>query len=270
MMKQTQDTLGNQKMVNYALNQPNKSAFTAAVLDGLTPPPAYFSANVLMNKQGYESIDEVLKNGTLALTPSDFERIADVSGALILDTRSPHDFSLAFIPNSINIGIQGDFAPWVGALVGDVRQEILLVCDQDMEVEVTTRLARVGFDSVIGYLQGGISAWMKAGKEVDRVDRVSADRLSKKEQDAIIIDIRRPSEYDEEHILGAINRPLDQINTWSNDLDRDKHYFIHCAGGYRSMIASSILQSRGIRNFSEVEGGYRALKEVEEIKTLKS
>lgn len=258
MMKETVDTLGNQKRINYALNQPNKEAFIKAVTDGLLPPPGYFGMNVAMNKQGYESFDTVLNKGMKSLTPDEFEAIAENSEALILDTRSNTDFYKGYIPQSVNIGLVGDFAPWVGAMIIDVRQPILLVTDPGKEAEAVTRLSRVGFDHVLGHLKGGFDAWMRAGKEADTVNRVSAQAFAENvdiEKDQII-DVRKESEFAAEHVQNAINKPLAYINEWIGDIDPEEHFFLHCAGGYRSMTAASILQARGYRNFTEVAGGF--------------
>ncbi|MFM7177544.1 MAG: MBL fold metallo-hydrolase [Bacteroidota bacterium] len=265
MMKETVDTLGNQKKMNYALNQPNKEAFIKAVTDGLLPPPAYFPLNVAMNKKGYDSIDDVMKKGLTAMNPTQFEQAAELSGALILDTRTADEFSKGFVPQSINIGIKGDFAPWVGALVGDVRQELLLVTEPGMEEETVTRLARVGFDHVIGFLDGGIDTWKKAGKEIDTVKRISPEQFSQefKAKESMVVDVRRESEYAAQHVDEAYNKPLAYINEWINAIDPHQHFFLHCAGGYRSMIAASLLQARGYRNFSEVSGGFNAIAKTE-------
>ena len=265
MMKETVDTLGNQKKMNYALNQPNKEAFIKAVTDGLLPPPAYFPLNVAMNKKGYESIDEVMRKGMTAMNPEKFEQAADLSGALILDTRTAEDFAKGFVPQSINIGIKGDFAPWVGALVGDVKQELLLVTEPGMEEETVTRLARVGFDHVIGFLEGGIDAWKSAGKEIDTVNRITPDQFNDtfKAKESMVVDVRRESEYAAQHVDEAYNKPLAYINDWINSIDPKQHFFLHCAGGYRSMIAASLLQARGYRNFSEVAGGFNAIAKTE-------
>jgi rhodanese-related sulfurtransferase len=261
MMKETIDSLGNQKRMNYALNQPNKEAFITAVLDGLLPPPAYFGMNVAMNKKGYKSFDEVMKKGFVALDAIEFESLADTTDALILDTRSADVFAKGFIPSSVNIGIKGDFAPWVGALIGDVEQNILLVCEDGMEEESITRLARVGFDNVLGYLKGGVKTWIDANKEIDTVNRISAKQFEAefKPKESVVFDIRKESEYTAEHIDEAYNKPLSFINEWINNIDTDQHFYIHCQGGYRSMIGASILQARGIRNFSEVEGGFKEI-----------
>jgi hydroxyacylglutathione hydrolase len=261
MMKETVDTLGNQKKMNYALNQPNKEAFIKAVTDGLLPPPAYFGMNVAMNKRGYDSFEEVLKNGMKPLSATEFEAVADSTGALILDTRSNGEFAKGFIPQSINIGLSGDFAPWVGAMIIDVKQPILLVTDLGKEEEAVTRLSRVGFDHVLGHLSGGFETWVSAGKEIDTVHRISAEQLSEevKEGTNTIIDVRKESEYAAEHIEEAYSKPLVYINDWVKDIDPKEHFYLHCAGGHRSMIAASILQARGYRNFTEVEGGFNAI-----------
>jgi hydroxyacylglutathione hydrolase len=269
MMKETVDTLGNQKKVNYALNQPNKEAFIAAVTDGLLPPPAYFGANVAMNKKGYRNVEEVINQGMTALTPEEFEVAAESTGALILDTRGNGEFAKGFIPQSVNIGVAGDFAPWVGAMIGDVNQPLLLVTDEGMEEEVVIRLSRVGFDNVLGYLKGGFTAWEAAGKEVDQVDRITADAFKSrlKVGESVVLDVRKESEYEAEHVEEAYSRPLAAINEWIKDIKPDEHFFLHCAGGYRSMIAASILQARGYRNFTEIEGGFKAIAEAGVPKT---
>jgi glyoxylase-like metal-dependent hydrolase (beta-lactamase superfamily II)/rhodanese-related sulfurtransferase len=261
MMKETVDTLGNQKKMNYALNQPNKEAFIAAVTDGLLPPPAYFGFNVAMNKNGYENFETVKKKAMTSLSPDAFETLVEASSALILDTRDSNAFKNGFVPQAINIGIKGDFAPWVGALIGDVKQEIVLVTDQGMEEEVITRLSRVGFDHVLGFLEGGFDAWKNAGKEVDTVHRISATEFEQEfnAENSSVIDVRKESEYAAEHIDNAYCKPLADINVWTKDIQPNEHFFLHCAGGYRSMIAASILQARGYRNFTEIEGGFNAI-----------
>ncbi len=261
MMKETVDTLGNQRRMNYALNQPNKEAFIKAVTDGLLPPPAYFGLNVAMNKQGYENFESVLNNGMRTLSPDEFEMAAENKNALVLDTRSNKDFYKGFIPQSINIGLDGDFAPWVGSLIMDVKHPLLLVTDEGMEEETITRLSRVGFDNILGYLKGGFTAWLEAGKEADVVDRIKPEEFAKEvnvDTDKIL-DIRKETEYTAEHVRDAFNKPLAEINQWIKDIDPEEHFYMHCAGGYRSMIAASILQARGYRNFTEIEGGFKAL-----------
>ena len=265
MSKETQDTLGHQKATNYAL-APNmsKSDFIEAVLDGLVAPPGYFPLNVMMNIQGYESIDKVLERGQHALTPDAFEVAANETNALILDTRSAQDFAKGFIPNSINIGIDGSFAPWVGAMIPDIKQQILLVTDAGKELEVITRLARVGYDFTIGYLQGGFSAWSEAGKEIDQIKSITANELAEiksTDNQTLILDVRKASEYKSEHVKSGINAPLDFINDIMSMIDKDKTYYVHCAGGYRSMIFISILKARGFDHLIDVKGGFAAMKE---------
>ncbi len=260
MQKETVDTLGNQKRSNYALNQPDKESFIKAVTEGLSAPPGYFGMNVAMNRLGYESFENVLQKANTALSPEAFEEAAEQSAALILDTRSSGAFAKAFIPNAINIGIKGDFAPWVGAMIVDVKQPLLLVVDESTQEEVITRLSRVGFDNVIGYLQGGMDAWIAAGKSTDSVDRISAEEFaSRYNEQSKVVDVRKEGEYTNGHIVNGELRPLASLNDWIGTLP-EEHFFLHCAGGYRSMIAASILQARGIRNFTEIDGGFAAIK----------
>ncbi|MBG9376323.1 MBL fold metallo-hydrolase [Panacibacter sp. DH6] len=264
MSKETTDTLGHQKATNYALRKGlTKEQFIQEVLTGLTPPPAYFPLNVLMNIKGYDSIDEVLQRGRHELTPDAFEAAANETNALILDTRDAQVFAKGFIPNAINIGIDGSFAPWVGTMIPDVKQEILLVAEPGREEEVITRLARVGYDFTIGYLKGGFDAWKAAGKETDTITSVTADEVADalKKNDMHILDVRKKSEYDSEHVVAAENAPLDYINDSMLLVDKSKQYFVHCAGGYRSMIFISVLKARGYNNLVDVKGGFKALKE---------
>jgi hydroxyacylglutathione hydrolase len=263
MSKETSDTLGNQKRFNYALRADmTKEEFVAEVTAGLPEPPKYFPENVKMNRDGYESIDDVLERGDQALSAEAFEAKANNTGALILDTRKPEDFSKGFIPNSINIGIQGGFAPWVGALIPDLKQNLLIVTEPGMEEEVVTRLARVGYDHTIGFLNGGFETWAQAGKEVDTVENVSADVFEKvyHEGSPEVIDVRKPAEFEAGHIDGAKNLPLDYINDLMAEFPKNKTLYIHCAGGYRSMIAASILKSRGIDHVINIEGGFGAVE----------
>lgn len=264
MSKETTDTLGHQKQTNYALRaNMTKEEFVKEVTEGLTTPPAYFPLNVMLNKQGYESITEVMERGRHALAPEAFETAANETGALILDTRDPQVFAKGFIPNSINIGIDGSFAPWVGALIPDIKQEILLVTDEGREEEVITRLARVGYDYTIGYLKGGFDAWKKAGKETDSIKSVTAEALAAKlKKEAVpVIDVRKPGEFVSEHVEGAFNMPLDNINEHLASLDKNQTYYVHCAGGYRSMIFNSILRARGFTNLIDIQGGFKAIKD---------
>ncbi|HRE51025.1 MAG TPA: MBL fold metallo-hydrolase [Flavitalea sp.] len=264
MSKETVDTLGNQKATNYALRPDlSKEAFIKEVLTGLTESPAYFPLNVLMNIKGYDSIDQVLQRGKQALSPDAFEDAANQTGALILDTRNAEQFKQGFIPNSIFIGIDGNFAPWVGALIPDIKQQLLLVAEPGREEEVITRLARVGYDYSIGYLEGGFEAWKNAGKEIDSIDSITPEALAEmtKENDLQILDVRRKSEYDSEHALGAVNAPLDLINDNTGNIGKDETYYVHCEGGYRSVIFNSILRARGYNNLIDVSGGFKKIKE---------
>jgi glyoxylase-like metal-dependent hydrolase (beta-lactamase superfamily II)/rhodanese-related sulfurtransferase len=265
MAKETFDSLGHQKATNYALRADmTKAEFVKEVTTGLMPPPAYFPLNVAMNKMGYDSIDEVIKRGTHALSPRAFEVAANETGALVLDTRDAQVFSEGFIPNAINIGIDGNFAPWVGAMIPDVKQQILLVTDPGREEEVVTRLARVGYDYCIGYLDGGFEAWKKAGMETDKIERVSAGQLADilaVKPETPLFDVRKNSEYLSEHVIEAENAPLDYINESMLAIPKNKTVYIHCAGGYRSMIFASILRARGYDNLVDVVGGFKAIKE---------
>ncbi|MCB9305384.1 MAG: MBL fold metallo-hydrolase [Lewinellaceae bacterium] len=265
MSKETSDTLGHQKQTNYALRaNMSKEEFVEEVTAGLLPPPAYFPMNVAMNKGGYDSIDEVLERGTHALPPREFEVAANETGALVLDTRDPQVFGQGFVPNSINIGIDGTFAPWVGALIPDVKQELLIVADPGREEEVVTRLARVGYDNCLGFLAGGFEAWKKAGMEVDSIHSIEAAELAeivKKDPNAMVVDVRRKSEYDAGHVINAENAPLDFINDSMLQVPKEQTAYVHCAGGYRSMIFTSILRARGYDKVVEVRGGYKAIKD---------
>ena len=264
MSKETTDTLGNQKKVNYALRQDmTREEFKEAVLTGLVAPPSYFPLNVLMNIQGYDSIDTVLQRGKHALSPNAFEAAAEETDAIVIDTRDPQLFAKAFIPNSVNIGIDGNFATWVGTLITDIKHKILLVTEEGREEEAITRLARVGYDFCIGYLEGGFNAWQNAGKQVDCIKSVTVNELADKmAQNSIhIIDVRKKSEYDSEHILEAVNAPLDFMNDSMTKVNKNETAYIHCAGGYRSMIFISILKARGFNNLTDVKGGFKAIKE---------
>lgn len=264
MSKETFDTLGHQKEVNYALKAASKAQFIEEVTSGILPPPQYFAKNAAMNKGGYESIDEVFEKGLVALNPNDFEDMANQIGALILDTRDPQVFAKGFIPNSINIGLNGQFAPWVGALITDLKQELLLVTEEGKAEEAITRLARVGYDNTIGYLEGGIQAWEAAGKEIDKIESISAsefENIINSNPSAHALDVRKPGEYEAEHLEATLTRPLDYINEWTAEIKPNETYYIHCAGGYRSMIAASILKARGVENVIDVAGGYAAIKD---------
>lgn len=264
MSKETSDTLGNQKKTNYALQPMTKEEFIREVLSGLTPPPAYFPQNVMMNIQGYDSIDEVLERGVRPLSPAEFEAAANETGALILDTREAQVFAKGFIPNSINIGIDGSFAVWVGAMIPDLKQEILVVAEEGREEEVITRLARVGYDYSIGFLAGGFKSWKEAGFEVDSIPSITAEELASIRENSpqiSILDVRKNSEFLSEHVLDAENTPLDYINDSMLKVDKNKTYYVHCAGGYRSMVFASILKARGYDKLIDIAGGFKAIKE---------
>lgn len=270
MSKETTDTLGNQKRTNYALQTDlTKEAFKKAVLTGLTAPPAYFPKNVLMNIQGYESLDTIMERGSRALSAEAFEAAANETMALILDSREAEEFSKGFIPNSVNIGLDSNFAMWVGELIPDIKQEILLVTAPGKEEETITRLARVGYDHAIGYLAGGIETWKIANKELDQIDRISAEEFEAQYEagDLLFFDVRKTSEFQSEHLIGAINTPLGTLNNHLSEFPKNKPFVIHCAGGYRSMIAASILKQRGWDNFVDVRGGFAALKNTQVPKT---
>ncbi|NVK64456.1 MAG: MBL fold metallo-hydrolase [Flavobacteriales bacterium] len=267
MSKETTDTLGNQKKTNYALRPDmTKEEFISELLTGLTTPPVYFPQNVLMNIKGYDSLDDVKERAFVSMTPEAFEAAANETDALVLDVRDAETFAKGFIPNSINIGLDGNFAQWVGEMIPDVKQTILLVVDPASLDETVTRLSRVGYDGVIGYLEGGYETWANSGKDVDTIQRVDANEFAAV-NDATLIDIRKKSEYDSEHVVNAINIPLNQINDHLASFPKDTFFYINCAGGYRSMIASSILKQRGWDNFADVRGGFSALKDTEVEKT---
>lgn len=259
MSSETTDTLGNQKKTNYALQPMSEDEFVKQVLDGLVSPPGYFPQNVLLNIQGYDSLDDVLESGTKALSPSEFELIAEESEALIIDTRSKDDFRKGHIPNSIFIGIDGSFATWVGTLVPDVKQPILVIADEDKVDEVITRLARVGYDNTKGHLQGGYESWKSEGREFDTVETISPTDLNTI-MNPHIVDVRKESEHNSEHLMASTNAPLDFVNESMKKIVNDYKYYIHCKSGYRSMIFISILQSRGYRNLVDIDGGFEALK----------
>ncbi|MEM8908465.1 MAG: MBL fold metallo-hydrolase [Bacteroidota bacterium] len=264
MMKETVDTLGHQKKVNYALRADlTKAAFVKEVTEGLLPPPGYFPLNVKMNKEGYQSIDQVLSEGTKARTPEALEAMANEMGALILDVRSPEAYAEAHIPGSMFIGLDGSFAPWVGELIIDVQQKLLLVVPEGREAEAVTRLSRVGFDHTLGFLEGGMAAWIAAGKETDQVETVTAQALETAfwENSPVVFDVRKTAEYTAQHLLGAQSTPLARINEHLDKFPRTTPFFVHCAGGYRSTIAASILKARGWHNLINVAGGLGAIKE---------
>ena len=263
MSKETTDTLGNQKKFNYALRSDmTKEEFIKALLTGLTTPPGYFPQNVLMNIKGYESLDNIMERGRRPLSAEEFETAANETQALVLDTRNSTEFAKGFIPNSINIGIDGSFAQWVGEMIPGVKQEILLVTEEGREEESIIRLSRVGYDNTLGFLKGGFNAWQAAGKDTETVSRINVDEFAEKmaNEVPIVIDVRKKSEYDSEHVEGVSNIPLNSINQHLAEFPKDKPFVLYCAGGYRSMLAASILKSRGWDNFVDVAGGFAAIK----------
>jgi len=265
MMKETVDTLGNQKKMNYALREDmTREEFIEEVTYGLLPPPKYFPLNVKMNKSGYDDIETVLDRGMKALTPEAYEVLANEADALILDVRHQDEFVKGHIPQSIFIGLDGGFAPWVGALIGDTSQPLLIIAPEGREEEAITRLSRVGFDNTLGYLKGGFDAWKKTGKEYDIISGVNAETLKTliRDNTTSVFDVRKEGEYISEHILGAQNTPLDFLNDHLTQFPEKEPFYIHCAGGYRSVIAASILKKRGIHNLVDIKGGFKAIKEI--------
>ncbi|MEZ4887604.1 MAG: MBL fold metallo-hydrolase [Chitinophagales bacterium] len=265
MSKETFDTLGHQKEVNYALRaNMTKEEFIEEVTTGILPAPQYFAKNAMINKTGYESLDTVMNRGLVALTPEEFEETAEYTGALVIDTRHQSVFHKGFIPKSVFIGLGGSFAPWVGTLVADVKQSILLVTDEGKAEEAVTRLARVGYDNCLGYLKGGIEAWQQAGKEVDSIDSISAMKMEQhlsNNSEAVVLDVRKPTEFDAEHVENAQNFPLDYINEIMSEVERNTKYYVHCRSGYRSMIAASILKARGFDEVIDIDGGFAAIEQ---------
>jgi hydroxyacylglutathione hydrolase len=264
MSKETTDTLGHQKQVNYALRADmTKVEFIEELLSGLTPPPGYFPQNVLMNIKGYESLDNIMERGIRPLDPQAFEAAANETGAIILDVRSRNEYTSGHIPRSIYIGLDGSFAPWAGALIADVKQPILLVAPEGKVEEVVTRLSRVGFDNSLGYLEGGFDAWKKAAMEYDTLTSISVKEFKERlDEDPRleVFDVRKASEYNSEHLENALNTPLDYINDHIAEFPSEKTFYLHCKGGYRSVIAASILKSRGIHNLIDIAGGIDAMK----------
>jgi rhodanese-related sulfurtransferase len=264
MSKKTFDSLGNQKKTNYALREDmTKKEFIKEVLKGLNPPPEYFPSNVKLNKEGYEPLDKILSRSTNELTVIDFKKNVNVKGSLMIDVRSIEEFAKAHIPGSIFIGLDGGFAPWVGELIKDVSHPIVLISPVGREEEAITRLSRLGFDNSKGYLKGGINAWIDSGNEVDSVESINKNEFEKlfSERNIKIFDVRNESEFNSEHVAGACNIPLNKLNANLEKINSNGVNYIHCAGGYRSMIASSILKARGIHNFIDIKGGYSAISD---------
>lgn len=262
LSKETFDTLGNQKKTNYALANISKEDFIKELTSGILPPPQYFPKNAKLNKVGYEAYDKVIEQGIRPIKAHDIDTLIKEHKAIILDIRKPQEFAQEHIPGSWFIGIDGQFAPWTGALIKDLDQAIILVSPAGREKEAVTRLSRVGYDHCIGYLEGGIEAWKKAGKRIESITSIDADTFSKTlNQDQIhILDVRKPGEHEAQHLAEAHSRPLDYIEDWVNHLDPNQTYYIHCAGGYRSMIAASILKSKGKHQLIDIAGGFGAIQ----------
>ena len=268
MSKETTDTLGNQKKTNYALQPMTEDEFVNQVLDGLTPPPAYFPHNVLMNIKGYESIDELIEHGTKAISVAEFETIAEEVKATIIDTRSETEFVKGFIPNSIFIGVDGNFATWVGTILKDVKTPVIFIADEGRENEVAVRMARIGFDNTLGYLKDGIEAWKQAGKELEQIESVSpAAFYDLRTPDTRVLDVRKESEYNSQHILDAQNAPLDYYEDQLAQLSTESIYYVHCLGGYRSVIFISLLKQRGYHNLVNIEQGFEGLDKLNKFET---
>lgn len=265
LSKETYDSLGNQKQTNYALRADmTKEEFVAELLDGILPPPQYFPKNAVMNKSASNrSFDNIISEGTKALTLDAFNKHVQ-EGALILDVRHQRDFVQAFIPNAWFIGIDGGFAPWVGNLISDINQKIVLICPEGREEEVVTRLARVGYDNTVGYLKGGISTWTAAGNSTESIRQEDAAEFASNHKMGIdVLDVRKPGEFSAEHVEDSQHLPLDYIFNHINEIDTEKTYHVHCAGGYRSVIAISILKSKGYHNLIDVAGGFGAIRRTE-------
>ncbi|MBT8245386.1 MAG: MBL fold metallo-hydrolase [Winogradskyella sp.] len=266
LSKETVGVLGEQKKTNYALRADmTKAEFVKEVLDGITPPPQYFAKNAMMNKIGYSTFEDILQKGDTPLKPEDFEALANHESALVLDVRPQADYIKSHIPNSIFIGLNGQFAPWVGALITDLKQPLILVVPEGKEAEAVTRLSRVGYDNTLGYLQGGIDAWQKAGKEIDTLESISVEKFAKRVKDGNIniLDVRKDGEFKSMHLEDAQHFALDFINDNMNEISKDKTYHIHCAGGYRSVIAASILKARGFDKLVDISGGFGAIKKTD-------
>ena len=266
MSKETFDTLGNQKKTNYALREDmSKDEFIKEVTEGLAQPPQYFPNNVRMNKQVNIEFDEILKKGTTALSPAEFNTLINQDDILIIDTRSKEAYATeGTVPGAWYFGIDGGFAPWIGALIEDINQKIIFLAEEGRESEVVTRLSRVGYDNSLGYLKGGLQAWKDAGMEVDTIGSISAEEFKNnlaKNTMEVPVDVRKANEYNSEHVLGVSNFPLDAIHTNLDDLDKHRNYFIHCQSGYRSLIATSILKANGFMHVTDVRGGFKAIKE---------
>jgi len=257
MSNETFDTLANQKKVNYALNPDlSKEEFVNQILDGLTEPPQYFPKNALMNKRVNTPIKELLSNGMTAINANRFQEYSAIEDVLFLDVRSPKEFAEKHIYNSIFIGLDGTFAPWVGALIERINQPIILITPKGREEETVTRLSRIGYDNVLGYINGGVLAWEKEGLKVNELLSLEANDIELLDEDCSFLDVRRIGEYTDSCILNADHLPLNHINISAKDRDKNKEQFVYCAGGYRSVIAISILNKLGFKNLVNINGGF--------------
>jgi hydroxyacylglutathione hydrolase len=267
MSKETFDTLGSQKQLNYALKAQSKEAFIKELTTGILPAPQYFAKNAALNKSGYQNYSEILKKGSEALSVDEFETAIQRQKPVILDVRKPQEFAAGHIPGSLYIGLDGQFAPWVGTLIVDLNTPILLITPAGREEETVMRLSRVGYDNCIGYLRGGIDAWKNAGKKTETVKSIPAEQfLDHYRKGAKTLDVRKPGEYESAHLTQAISEPLDFIYNWINEVDKSNPYMVHCAGGYRSMIAVSILKAKGFKDLTDVRGGFAAISKLEKAK----
>ena len=262
MSKETFDTLGNQKKTNYALGNITKSDFIKELTTGILPAPQYFAKNAKLNKSGYDNYDAITIKGTKALSINEVKNLLDTTNAIVLDVRKPQEFAKEHIPNSIFIGIDGQFAPWVGALITDIKQPLILVTPTSREEETVMRLSRVGYDNCIGFVEGGLTEWKNSGNKTSSILSISADEFTGKlnNMSLDILDVRKPGEYEASHLVNVNSNPLDFITDWQDNLAKDKEYHIHCAGGYRSMIAASILKRNGYDKLIDVAGGYGAIQ----------
>jgi hydroxyacylglutathione hydrolase len=267
MSSETVGTLGEQKESNYALRADmTKDEFIKELTSDILPPPQYFPKNAMMNKMGYSSFDEVLSQGNSALSIEEFNAAVN-DGALILDVRTQADFIKGFIPNSLFIGLNGTFAMWVGALIEDINQKIVLIVPEGNEEEAVTRLSRVGYDNAVGFLKGGVDAYAENGRKLNTITSISAEKFAESASTCDILDVRKPGEFESEHIVDAPNYPLDFLNEHMLELDKNKTYHVHCAGGYRSVIAISLMMQQGFNQLVDIAGGYGAIKNTSIEKT---
>lgn len=268
MSKETFDTLGNQKKVNYALKDMSKADFIKELTTGILPAPQYFAKNAALNKSGYENYDKVMEKGSKALSPEEFESLTHSLKPIVLDVRKPQEFAAGHIPDSLYIGLDGQFAPWVGTVILDINAPILLVAPEGREEETIMRLSRVGYDNCVGYLKGGFETWKNSGKQTEHVNSIPAEEfITHYAAGAKTLDVRKPGEFESAHLEKAESQPLDFIYAWMGTVDKSRPYMIHCAGGYRSMIAASILKAKGFKHLTDVQGGYGAISKLDKAQS---